>query len=416
MDITTDSKAGNLPFSLLVLYIFMEYGRPQEIFPAFGVLRFPAILTILLTLFLFFSKDAKISSKQTNFFFLMLALMLFHVPIALNNFIALDMLKITLIYFILYLNIIISVDSFPKFQKLINVFLAIHIYLAIYGVFKGGGGIGGHLGDENDFALALNMIIPFPFFLALLDIRKRLFLIAATLLFLSTVILTFSRGGFVGLLAVGICCWLRSPKKKRLLSTLFITIMILFVYYYSTESYWNRVKSIQEHGVSTGTGEERVYSWKLAWKMFLDNPILGVGQGNYAAWVGEYQIEGGLDTRLHRRSLAGRAAHSVYFTLIAELGIVGTIAFLGMLYHAYKDLFLIRKKISNRFLRPDIKEINTIFYLSYAMEASLIGYMVSGTFISVFYYVHFWILIGFVASLRRIVEGYHENHSTSAHV
>jgi hypothetical protein len=106
------------------------------------------------------------------------------------------------------------VDDQDKYDRLLKTWLGIHVFLAIIGIVKHGRGIGGFLGDENDFCLALNMVIPFPFFLAVTTSgKKRIYYMALTSLFLFVIMLTGSRGGFVGLCTIFIYCWLRSKRK-----------------------------------------------------------------------------------------------------------------------------------------------------------------------------------------------------------
>jgi O-antigen ligase len=45
------------------------------------------------------------------------------------------------------------------------------------------------------------------------------------------------------------------------------------------------VSSIAEEGASQGTGEERVYTWKIGWHMFLDNPVMGVGKETFHMYL-----------------------------------------------------------------------------------------------------------------------------------
>ena len=59
--------------------------------------------------------------------------------------------------------------------------------------------------------------------------------------------------------------------------------------------------------------------------LFFDNPVMGVGQGNYPWHVGEIEEEMGVQWQT--RSLSGRAAHSLYFTLLPELGLIGTLIY-----------------------------------------------------------------------------------------
>jgi hypothetical protein len=63
--------------------------------------------------------------------------------------------------FIFYLSLIRFVDSPEKYEKLIKVWLLVHVFMAFIGILKGGKGIGGFLGDENDLCMTLNMVFPF---------------------------------------------------------------------------------------------------------------------------------------------------------------------------------------------------------------------------------------------------------------
>ncbi len=406
-------QASHLPFYLLLFSLVLEFGRPQESIPGLGSIHLPAIITILLGLSIIFSTRLRLSDSQTRLFVLLLALMVLHVPIAVNNYYAFHTARGMLITFVTYLGIISFVNSFRMFKALINIWLGIHVYLAIIGIMKGGLGIGGFLGDENDFCLTLNMVIPFAFFMAISETNKakKTIYIGLTLLFLFVNMLTLSRGGFVGLVAVGIYCWLKSPKK--VLSAVFIAMLVLFMSQYATDKYWGEIRSIQEEGASKGTGEERVYEWKVGWKMFLDNPILGVGQGNFPWQFGKYEKASGFYDGLHGKSRAGRAAHSLYFTLLPELGIIGTLLFAGMLYYTYRDIRLISRLRMMKPIRPLERETDRMFYLSRALECGIIGFLVSGTFISVLYYPNFWMLMGFTVALRKVSILNYENHLTS---
>src|SRR5207244_10743368 len=120
--------------------------------------------------------------------------------------------------------------------------------------------------------------------------------------------------------------WLRSPKKLR--SAVVIAMLAVLVSLYAREGYLTRLQSAWEEGLSAGTGEDRVYIWKFGWKMFLDNPIIGVGQSNFPVRFGHY--EG--DERLYGRTRVWRAAHSLYFTLLPELGLVGVFLFFRIVF------------------------------------------------------------------------------------
>jgi len=397
-------KESLIPFSLLLFYLLLEYGRPQDQVPFLSVLHLPAITIVLLLLSILVSGKLRLKGKQAVLFLGLLGLMVVHGPIAVNNYWALMVFITMAINFIVFLSLTLFVDNQEKYEKLIRVWLGIHVLLAVIGAMKGSGrGIGGFLGDENDFCMTMNMIIPFPFFLAMNEGgRKRIFYLGLTGMFLFVIIMTQSRGGFVGLIATCIYCWLRT--KKKVLTALAGILLAGFVVLVAPSSYWSEVRSIQEEGTSKGTGAERVYTWGIGWHMFLDHPVMGVGQGNFP-WVFkkyEYEVTRS-DEPFHGRSVAGRAAHSIYFTLLPELGFIGFILFLGMVYTSIKDLNYI-KKISLNNKKENKPGIGTKYYhFALALEGSLIAYLVSGAFISILYYPNFWIFMGFVLSLKIIV-------------
>ena len=414
-------KESRIPFSLLLFYLLLEYGRPPDQVPFLSVLHLPAITIVLLLLSVLFSGKFRIKGTQTFLFLGLLGLMVVHGPIAVNNYWALMIFITMTINFIVFLSLTFFVDNEEKYETLIKVWLSIHVFLALIGVLKGSGrGIGGFLGDENDFCMTMNMIIPFPFFLAMSERgKKRILYLGLTLMFLFVIILTQSRGGFVGLLATIFYCWLRT--KKKVLTALLIAILAGFVLLIAPSSYWSEVRSIHEEGVSKGTGAERVYTWGIGWQMFLDNPIMGVGQGNFPWVFKKYEFEvTGSDEPFHGRSVAGRMAHSIYFTLLPELGLIGTILFLGMVVKNIKDLNYIKKTTIQKTKQKGDKFESKFYPLALALEGSMVGYLVSGAFIYIINYPNFWILMGFMISLKTIVmQSQNEpalvtNHKTAA--
>ena len=407
--ISIAKKESLIPFSLLLFYLFLEYGRPQSLLPFLKVLHLSGIMIVLLALSLISYGKIQLKEKQSILYLFLLILMVIHGPIAVNNYWALMVFISMVMNFIVFLSLIHCVDDPEKYDRLLKTWLGIHVFLAIIGIIRGGIGIGGFLGDENDFCLALNMVIPFSFFLAVsASGKKRIYYVALTCLFLFVIMLTGSRGGFVGLCTAFIYCWLRS--KRKILVTFLILVLCIFAYFVAPPTYRDRIRSITEQGTSSGTGETRVYTWNIGWHMFLDNPIIGIGQGNFPYVFGKYELEvTGSTEPFYGRSVAGRAAHSVYFTLLPELGLMGTIPFLLIILYTFKDLKHIKKialynKSTKVSFRPDRS-----YYIALALEGSLITYLVSSVFISTLYYPNLWFLIGFIISYKKILVSKEEN-------
>jgi O-antigen ligase len=314
--------------------------------------------------------------------------------------------------FIGYLGILTFVDSAKVFKTLINVWLAIHTYLAIWGLMHGGIGIGGWIGDENDFCLVLNMALPYAYFMIFSDdsVVKKIMHIGMVVLILAAIMATFSRGGFIGLIAVGLYCWFRSSRK--IISGVVIGLFALLVLNFAPKGYWEEMSTIQTEysGETHGTGAGREYTWQVGWKMFLANPVFGVGQGNFPWQFTTYEGEESFDGR----SNAGRAAHSLYYTLMPELGLLGVSIFLAMNLYFLKDLAMVRRLCKDKRKRVDGGEARFLFYTACSMEASLVGYLVTGYFISVLYYPSFWILMGFGVALRKVALA-NDEKSIAAH-
>ena len=398
-------QAGESRFSfyLILFYLFLEYGRPQGFIPSIGQLHLSAVTIGILAIALILLRKFKIGDMQLKLYLLLLALMAIHVPIAKNNYWAFMNFIAMGMTFIFCVSISNVIDNEILFSKFIGAWIVVYIFLAIFGILNKGTGVGGFLVDENDLCLAINMIIPFCFFGAISsEGKKKIFYFSLSCLFLFVVILTNSRGGFVGLVALFLYAWFRS--KKKILMGFAISLLVVFAVLVAPSTYDARIQSIAEEGTGRGTAADRIYIWKIGWDMFLDHPVLGVGQGNFPFEFRKYEVEAGFYEGLWGRSRAGRAAHSIYLTVLPELGLVGTFIFILILYSNFKDLKYIRS--IGKTSKDVIMSGELLRYYNYglAIECSMIAYLVSGTFISALYYPHVWIFTGAILSLKKIVQ------------
>jgi hypothetical protein len=383
-----------------------EFGRPQEIVPGLKLVPLGLGLSLLILLSVFLSGKLNFSRPQTKLWLVLLGVMAIHVPIAVNNFWALMTFKDMFLLFGVYLGITIYVDTVERMMTLMKSWLATHAFLAVIGVAKGGVGIGGWMGDENDFCMAMVMVAPFAYFLIFANegISMKARYGAFLGVFILAAMASLSRGGFIGLASVGTYCWYRSPKKLNALILVFVAIV--FMAALAPEKYWDEIgSSVSDETMQKGTGAERLYTWGIGMEMFAANPIIGIGQSNFP-WT--FELYQG-DRTFLGKSIAGRQAHSAWVTLVTELGLVGVVLVGMMLFQCYKDLRLVRIGLTpggvtfqrGRVMRSgeDIR-----VYLARAMEGSLIGFIVCGVFISILWYPSFWIMMAFVVALRNMSE------------
>ena len=394
------------PFVAVLAFAIVEYGRPQDWLPFLNAAHPGVIVLGMCMVALVLYPRARIPGL-VKYMFVFLAFMALGIPFAYNNHYALMYTKdMALLLVAGVVPIAIFVDNFPKMRTFFRFWVLVQVPVTLYALTHHGRGVGSFLGDENDFCLLSNMAAPYSFFLlSVATSRLEKWFLGGTLaLFITGSIASFSRGGFLGLLATGVFCWLRSPRK---LVAAFVILLIAGVgFLYSSDKYWKEMGTIKTSTNRNDTGWERLYLWGIAWRMFLDHPIMGVGPGNYQYESFKYE-----DPREGWRGehIWGKVAHSLYFTALSEGGIIGSVLYLGILVAGWRARVRIRKKY-RQIMRsgvppPPFRErLRTIYYLTLALDGSLIAFLVTGAFIAVLYYPHLWLLTAFTAVVQRIFQ------------
>lgn len=373
---------------LVMIYLSIEFIRPQYYVPAVGIIR-PALLTSILLIIVWINtfglKIARdpIIAKTLIF----LGLSVFMIPIAANNYWALTRSR-ELGNFVLCATIPLAILLANKKTRdwFFDFWLAIHAYVAVFAITHNGRGPGSFLADENDLALVLGMCFPYAILLSQKPdnsrVRKYLCL-GVGVLCAAGVVVSNSRGGFVGFVALILYLLWHSKRKFRNLAILAVAGSVTFLIVPS--EYKEEVYSISDQ--QDGTRGIRILMWRIGWHMFLDNPVLGVGPGNYALRTGEYQVQ--LDDYEVGDKIETRVAHSVYFELIPEYGLVGSTVF-----------FLLVFELFRRLRARDPPTIDDDYLTTLAIRASLVMYLSAGAFLSVLFYPHFWFVVGFTAAVR----------------
>jgi probable O-glycosylation ligase (exosortase A-associated) len=375
-----------------LVYILIDYGRPQDLFSPLEYLKPGMIIILILTWFLIAKGKLKeAQSKQTTLIWLFIILLALYIPFAHNNFFAYRTTKDMLLFMPFILSTIICVNSIDRLKKYIFISICVMIYVSLYSLTHGGRGSGNYFQDENDVSLYINMWIPFCFFLYTATKEKsiKILYLAGLITGILAVIISFSRGGFIGLVVVSFVCWMFSSKK--ILSLIVIGLLAILVLNFASDAYWHRMNTIEN--TDEGTAAIRIESWKAGWKMFLDNPW-GVGGNNYQVKFPLYQ------TDYFKRAMWGRAAHSLWFTLMPELGIAGIIIYFLLLKYNLKDVFHLRKFTEDR--QDADLNLQYLRALSAAFIAALAGFFTSGSFISVLYYPHYWYMTGMIVATIKI--------------
>lgn len=258
----------------------------------------------------------------------------------------------------------------------------------------------GVIGDNNYLALAALMVLPF--FIYLFNTSKnRLFRVIvagnAVACFIG-VIATASRGGLIGLGVLA--AMLLIEGKRKGLTVLAIAFVAIGLVVFAPSRWVDRMETIQTVE-NDGSFMSRVASWKMNTILALDRPFLG---GGYSA------LE---DGRVHREYLpmfnmldfiptdppaSVLAAHSIYFSVLGDLGFIGFIVFLCMLGSSYFNVKRIRAIADSNPEQVWARE------LSMAFRRSLLIYLVVGAALSAAYFEIVYIQLALISVLRRAVE------------
>lgn len=311
-------------------------------------------------------------------------------------------------YFPLYFSLILLLDSRDKVNRMLTFWVLIHGIVAVITILKGGIGPGSFIANQNDVALALTMCIPFAFYLFVSSRDRsfliRLFLLTCMVLMLVALVTTQSRGGFVALSAAGFCLWWFSRRRTAIALTVGLLALLTGGLTISLlpDDYVREIQSITDP--SNSTRVERLRTWEVAWIMYKNNPINGVGVWNFPFHVEQYLPETSWWTGFEK-SLQGRVTHSVYFEVISELGTIGVLVFGYALFvlpwHLYQRWKEIRGLSQARDLRRNLQ-------MALAAQAAFLS---GSAFISVTYYPFLPLWLAFVMVFLRDAPLYGGNDS-----
>lgn len=404
------AEHGKFGFYLTLTYMFVEYGRPMDLLPFLTAIRPAAIIIVLLLASLLTSPNLKSLKKpQIIYFTLFVLLCVVFIPLAHNGGIAYKQTISITFYLIFASSVVLHVNSLKRLRIFLSLWIILAIYISVKGIFHGSGeGIGGSsfLYDENDFALFLNVMLPFCLYMFMYEKAwlKKLFYLFSSFAFLGGIITSFSRGGFVGLSASLLVILMFSKKK---LAAIFLTAaLILILYVIGQTVSVNEVSYLNEMATIGNTEEStasiRIDAWTGAWHMFLDNP-LGVGPANFPMRFPEYQPP------TMNRNMWGFMAHSLWFTLIPELGIIGITIYSLWLYRNVRDVLWMRGLVKSK--NPDLR-LCAYFAMSYL--AGLAGFFGSASFLSALYYPHYFYYSALIMATKQIAEQIVNNDASSS--
>jgi putative inorganic carbon (HCO3(-)) transporter len=378
-------------------YILTAVARVHQLFAPLEAIHV-AVITALLAigLYLFDRREERqtrsVLVPTTRLIAALLCWMILSVPNALrvgdsfdlvfNNF-----LKTVLMSFI----VAASVRGMRDVERLAFVYFAGAVLYSAVVVMRFDLGAGdawrlGHLYyyDANDFATFVVTALPLGIYFVHAGRRVAVRLFAAAGLGLLTLgfVWSGSRGGFIALFAVVGFVVLRFsavPLRWRVSATALVALILLAT---ASDQYWQQMGTIASDTDYNHTSESgRLQIWSRGIGYMLQNPVLGLGPGNFQT------AEGTLSPLAERQQFGigvrWNAPHNSYLQIAAELGIPGVALYVAMIASAF---FALRCSTA----------------LTPALTASLLGFVVGSFFLSLAYSEMLYTLVALSVAVRKV--------------
>jgi putative inorganic carbon (HCO3(-)) transporter len=238
--------------------------------------------------------------------------------------------------------------------------------------------------DANDFATFVVTALPLGIYFVHAGRRAAVRLFAAAGLVVLTLgfVWSGSRGGFIALFVVVGFIVLRFsaiPLRWRLSATALVAVILLAT---ASDQYWQQMGTITSETDYNHTSESgRLQIWSRGIGYMLQNPVLGLGPGNFQT------AEGTLSPLAERQQFGigvrWNAPHNSFVQIGAELGIPGVALYIAMIASAFLALR------GSAALTP-------------ALTASLLGFVVGSFFLSLAYSEMLYTLVALSVGVQKV--------------
>lgn len=243
-----------------------------------------------------------------------------------------------------------------------------------------------YIGDNNALALALITILPILWYLRLQAERQWLRLALGMTAFLTAMAIvgSYSRGALLAGTAMLFFLWLKSRYKLR--TGLMVLLIVPLIFLVMPDQWFERMETINDYK-EDASAMGRINSWKFAINVASEH-VLG---GGFRVFTPKMFM-------IHApEPLVFFDAHSVYFQVLGEHGVIGLALFLFLMACAWRSGSRILKFCKGR------EDLKWAADLAAMCQVSVIGYAVAGAFLTLAYYDLYYCILVFIVILEKIL-------------
>ena len=247
--------------------------------------------------------------------------------------------------------------------------------------------------DNNSLGAALLLVHPLLFAIRANQPKPLIRMAVAGLIVLNSfgILFTYSRGTLIGAGAMGCYLWLKS--RHKLGAGIGMVAIIVGVLMFAPGQWFERMSTIESYGQDS-SAMGRLHAWHIAMTAAETRPMVG---GGFKYMLFPYSINPILTQNGVAPLDRPLTAHSIWFEALGEHGVPGLILFIALAIIAWRNCAWVAKLTSRR---PEFSWYN-IF--SRMVQVSLVGYWVSGSFLSMSAYDGYYDVIVLAAALRGLL-------------
>lgn len=257
------------------------------------------------------------------------------------------------------------------------------------------------MSDNNQFAVGMAMALPLCYWLYQVMERPvvRLAALGGMGLAALTIIGSNSRGGFLALSTVALALALAS--RRKVLTLCLIVVLGAALLMFAPESWFERMNTIKTAAEQDDSFLGRIVAWKISTVIALANPFVGGGVHAVQAQVVWDQFKGSIGfldfIPTPEPSLIARAAHSIYFEILGDLGFIGFGVFLALLFNAFRTAADIRRIVGTH------RQLIWARDVADALKVAVVAYAVGGAGVSMGYFELYFAIVALLEIIKQHV-------------
>src|SRR5438477_3885338 len=376
VDANTFLKPGHV-FSYAALFVFtvVLYSRPAEFYPS-ALTNSLALIIGIVPLACFIPTQISLEGRLTarpsevNLVLLFMLTALLSIPLAIDPAIAWTEFSGTFVRGILIFIVIVNVVRTPRRLKTL-LFLSVATAIVLSGQamndyrlglmtvegYRAAGRGSGIFGNTNDMALHLVTMLPISvaFFFGSRNPLKKILHAACAAVMIFGIVLSYSRGAFLGVLVVFVFFALKVGRRSKVEIAALLVAGSAAMIVLAPSGYGDRLLSIFMPGLdANGSADSRRGELFRSIYVALRHPLFGIGMGNYQP----------------NMSYKGLVTHNSYTQVASEMGMIALLLYLMFIVTPLRKLAVVARETLTTRKQSDF------YYLALGLQASLLVFMV----------------------------------------